>query len=54
MKEEIIASYDPSYFDDQIDAEIGYETFIDEINWEFKKFLNKNVYVNAKILVGDH
>jgi hypothetical protein len=48
MKKEIIASYDPSYFDDQIDAEIGYETFIDEINWEFKKFLNKNVYVNAK------
>ena len=48
MKKQIIASYDPTYYEDQIDAEIGYETFIDELNYEFKKHINKNVYVNAK------
>ncbi len=47
MKKQIIASFDPSNFEDDIDAEIGYETFVDEIDFEFKKFINKNVYVNA-------
>jgi len=54
MNKQIIASYDPQYFKDEIDAEMGYETFIDEINWEFKKFLNKNVYVNATNIGWQH
>ena len=48
MKKEIIASYNTMYCGDPLEVEIYYETFIDEINAEFKKFLNKNVYVNAK------
>ena len=54
MKKQIIASYDPQSFENEIDAEVGYETFIDEINYEFKKFLNKNVYVNATNIGWQH
>jgi hypothetical protein len=48
MKKKIIASYNTTYCDDELEVEMHYKDFINEINSEFKKFINKNVYVNAK------